>query len=408
MPVSTRVPQNYRGVPSDVWKEVVAKFADEGETQQEQPQVAQQQVAPQQPQATQELASRSNLYSQPQPQTIQEYQRQEIHQAMEPILKAQMEQQEVTRQRINQQQQAAQEQQQKVQQQQVSQQFNQQREAFQQSAPQQPVPQQAIPNKLPEPIPLVPDTPKNDYVTAETLQKQNEALTNAILNGLQRNQPQSVKNEPSTDNVLDDLSKFNLESFTSDEVKELVPLIKTIAKNAASSTPVEKVDENKIIDKILGEINSKQQRQKMLSMDEYLDKTQSWAIPYKRSRQFADFMGRQIVTPDGIDTGVTYSSALNSAYVRGDREAATTILNVFKKNLEMEANGSKLNTASVVEPSVNTAPVMVATTPAKEEQPVTEDSIIQALKELDEARRGRVDRNHLAKARASLEAKFGS
>lgn len=408
MPVSTRVPQNYRGVPSDVWKEVVAKFADEGETQQEQPQVAQQSVVPPQPQATQELASQSNPYSQPQPQTIQEYQQQAVHQAMEPILKAQMEQQEVTRQRINQQQQAAQEQQQKVQQQQVSQQFNQQREAFQQAAPQQPVPQQAIPSKLPEPIPLVPDTPKNDYVTAETLQKQNEALTNAILNGLQRNQPQPVKNEPSTDNVLDDLSKFNLESFTSDEVKELIPLIKTIAKNAASATPVEKIDENKIIDKILGEINSKQQRQKMLSMDQYLDKTQSWAIPYKRSRQFADFLSTPTTTVDGIRTRLTYGMELDRAYKEDNMQLATDILQAFKKNLENEANGSKLNTASVVEPSVNTAPVMVATTPAKEEQPVTEDSIIQALRELDEARRGRVDRNHLAKARASLEAKFGS
>ncbi|QHJ85404.1 MAG: hypothetical protein [Caudoviricetes sp.] len=339
MPVSTRVPQGYRGVPSDVWKEVFEKISEED--------------------ANPPMQSMSA--SMPTPQPVQQQQVAQSMPTPQPV------------------------------QQQTQSQDNQVR--------------------LPDPIPFAKEPVQDKYVTVNDIKRSNEELANAILNGLQRSQPQSAA--PATperpgDNSLDDLSKFNFESFSPDEVKELVPLIRSVAQKVAPSTPRETIDENKIINKVLSQLTATQQMQQHANMDTYLDKTQAWAVPYKQSRQFADFLSTPTTTVDGIRTRLTYGMELDRAYKEDNRQLATDILQAFKKNLENEANSSKLNVSTVVEPTLNAAPVMVATTPAKEEQPVTVESIMDVLSQLDAARRGHVDRAKSAKMRANLERMFKS
>ena len=386
MPVSTRVPQGYRGVPSDVWKEVFEKISEEDANPSMQsmsssapapaPQPVQQQQAAQSIPAPQPVQQQQAAQSMPAPQPVQQPQVAQSMPAPQPVQQPQVAQSMPAPQPV---------------QQQTQSQDNQVR--------------------LPDPIPFAKEPVQDKYATVNDIKRSNEELANAILSGLQRSQSQPaapVTPEKPSDNLLDDLSKFNFESFSPDEVKELVPLIRSVAQKVAPSTPRETIDENKIINKVLSQLTATQQMQQHANMDTYLDKTQAWAVPYKQSRQFADFLSTPTTTVDGIRTRLTYGMELDRAYKEDNRQLATDILQAFKKNLENEANSSKLNVSTVVEPTLNAAPVMVATTAAKEEQPVTVESIMDVLSQLDEARRGHVDRAKSAKMRANLERMFKS
>ena len=372
MPVSTRVPQGYRGVPSDVWKEVFEKISEEDANPSMQSMSSS--MPTPQPVQQQQVAQ-----SMPTPQAVQQPQQPQVAQPMptpQPVQQPQVAQPMPTPQPVQQQTQS-----------------------------------QDSQVRLPDPIPFAKEPVQDKYATVNDIKRSNEELANAILSGLQRSQSQTaapVSPEKPSDNSLDDLSKFNFESFSPDEVKELVPLIRSVAQKVAPSTPRETIDENKIINKVLSQLTATQQMQQHANMDTYLDKTQAWAVPYKQSRQFADFLSTPTTTVDGIRTRLTYGMELDRAYKEDNRQLATDILQAFKKNLENEANSSKLNVSTVVEPTLNAAPVMVATTAAKEEQPVTVESIMDVLSQLDEARRGHVDRAKSAKMRANLERMFKS
>lgn len=378
MPVSTRVPQGYRGVPSDVWKEVFEKISEEDAN----PSMQSMSSSMPTPQPVQQPQVAQSI---PTPQAVQQPQQPQVAQPMPTPQPVQQPQQP------------------------------QQPQVAQPMPTPQPVQQQTQSQdnqvRLPDPIPFAKEPVQDKYATVNDIKRSNEELANAILSGLQRSQSQPaapVTPEKPSDNSLDDLSKFNFESFSPDEVKELVPLIRSVAQKVAPSTPRETIDENKIINKVLSQLTATQQMQQHANMDTYLDKTQAWAVPYKQSRQFADFLSTPTTTVDGIRTRLTYGMELDRAYKEDNRQLATDILQAFKKNLENEANSSKLNVSTVVEPTLNAAPVMVATTAAKEEQPVTVESIMDVLSQLDAVRRGHVDRTKSAKMRASLEQMFKS
>ena len=384
MPVSTRVPQGYRGVPSDVWKEVFEKISEEDANPSMQsmsssmptPQPVQQQQVAQSMPTPQAVQQPQVAQPMPTPQPVQQHVQQPQQPVQQPVQQPQVAQLMPTPQPVQQQTQS-----------------------------------QDSQVRLPDPIPFAKEPVQDKYATVNDIKRSNEELANAILSGLQRSQSQPVAPvtpEKPSDNSLDDLSKFNFESFSPDEVKELIPLIRSVAQKVAPSTPRETIDENKIFNKVLSQLTATQQMQQHANMDTYLDKTQAWAVPYKQSRQFADFLSTPTTTVDGIRTRLTYGMELDRAYKEDNRQLATDILQAFKKNLENEANSSKLNVSTVVEPTLNAAPVMVATTAAKEEQPVTVESIMDVLSQLDEARRGHVDRAKSAKMRANLERMFKS